>query len=180
MAGMSVTSINAKGDNRMTPPREFLFELGRITYHFQSLESAFFLLGSTLITRDQKIGQICLSRISFSQLCTILLNLYRHKVNNQESIETLQSIITRASNLEEKRNTLIHSIYLSDKEDTDGVVTRAKVSVKRRGFTTHFEDMTEEDIRLVANDISSLFNEFLQFLKEIHDSGLVILPVVDV
>ena len=163
----------------MNPTKGFLSELGRVTYHFQALETGFLFLTATLINEDQRIGQICLARNSFSQLCTVLINLFRHKVDDEILQDKLKAIVSRASELEQERNTLIHSIYLSDKIDEEGIITRAKLILKRNSFRTQFQDITDSDIREVSDRISSLFNDYLAFLSDINQSGVVNLPSID-
>ncbi len=160
----------------MTLDKVFLSELGRVTYHFQHLEIAFVFLTTSLINEDQKIGQICLSKQSFKQLCTKMENLFRYKIDDEASIENLADMVKRARKLEVKRNTLIHSFYLSDKLEAEGNITRAKFLINRKRFRTDFQDVTAEDIREVSDHLASLFNEFLEFLSEVHRTGLVRLP----
>jgi len=162
----------------MLSSRDFLYELGRISYYFQLIEGAFYLLANCLISSDHKIGQILLSRLSFSHLCTVLVNLFRYQVADKKVVDELEEIIKAASDLEESRNSIIHSVYLPSEDESQHIVTRFKVILKRTGIKTHSHEMDAADIRVVADQMAELFERILQFLGMVDEQGLVAFPEV--
>ena len=69
----------------MTEISDYLIHLGGISYYFQILESALALLFSSLINKDQKIGQSIISQLSFHRMLTVLDSIFRHKIEDDPS-----------------------------------------------------------------------------------------------
>jgi hypothetical protein len=91
---------------------EMLRALGRVTVNFQLTEMMLNMLTWMLISEDARIGKIITSNLSFSRVCDVFLSIVRLKADGQDELITeVEGLIKKASELEQERNTLVHSCY---------------------------------------------------------------------
>jgi hypothetical protein len=81
----------------------------------------------------------------------------------------LRQFMKRASDLEEKRNQIAHSVWAAgDKPDT---VTRIKRTAKERhGIRFQFSNVGESDLMKVADDVKVLAEEIQRFWIRLVES----------
>lgn len=155
----------------------FLKALGRISANFQALEMYIAAFTWSLISSDQNVGQIVTSQISFSRLCDLLSSLFRHKVKSPDLIEELDGILQRASEAEQQRNTIIHSAWLTDEEDTDKSPSRFKITSKRKkGFDIQVEDTDADKLNEIADLLRDVAKEIIPFMSRVKERGYIDFP----
>ena len=93
---------------------EFLKALGRVCVNFQALEMDIAWLVWILNNPDTTLGQIMTSQVSFKALLAVSSSLFRYRVTNDSLGERLAELLKRASDVEQRRNTLINSIWFAD------------------------------------------------------------------
>jgi hypothetical protein len=87
----------------------FLLALGRVTANFSILEGEITFFTCSLISRDQRLGQIITAELSFRARVALLSAAFRHRVQDQTLIDELEALLDRAHHVEEKRNIPLHS-----------------------------------------------------------------------
>ena len=98
-----------------TIPDKHLRAIGLITVNFSHLETyiemgIWKLLG---YEREQDVGKIITSELSFNNKVTLLKSLHDHLCDNEESKKELKEIIRHTVKVETERNKIIHSVYRS-------------------------------------------------------------------
>jgi hypothetical protein len=82
----------------------------------------------------------------------------------------LENLISRICEIEQKRNTILHSIWISDKND-DTKATRYKITAKRKkGLQNSIETLTPEELNDIANNFDKVRLEFSNFMSPIEKS----------
>jgi hypothetical protein len=143
-------------------PEPVLARIGDITVSFALLESLIQLLAGFLLRQEQRIGQIVTAELSFRNLRALTLSLYRERHGEDDEYETLRALMRRASDLEDLRNQITHSIWATG--DTAETVTRLKMTAKeKRGLHFDFENVSADDLGEVANEIMQLAHDVQEF-----------------
>jgi len=151
--------------------------IGRVTANFQMLEAAIMMTTGALISPDAKVGQIVTSQLSFDRLCTTLDGLIRHRVPDPELHSSLTAALTKASDAEQRRNTILHSIYLGPEEPGRPGATRAKITVRRgKGLKRDMTPVDAASIDKVAGEILEAWDEFVKIMTALESRGLVTFP----
>jgi hypothetical protein len=145
-------------------PPEHLTQLGDITVSFALLESALKYIVWSLISNDQMIGQIITAEIPFKSIRALAISLYIHKKgkDNQGYIK-LKELMSLASNIEERRNQIIHSVWGAGKDVNH--ITRIKTSAKEsKGLQHNFEEISIEYLKKFSNEIKQVAENLNNFL----------------
>lgn len=150
-------------------------ELGRVVVNFQALETFLAFHTWYLIPTDQKTGAIITSLLSFDRLLTVFHLLMKEKVGHVPTLsEELETVSRRAAELEQQRNTLMHSAWASDES---GNVRRLKWTASRRkGLVTHTPETSVEEIRRIADDLGKIGSRLGVFAEAAREAGLVSFP----
>jgi hypothetical protein len=139
--------------------------LGRVTVNFQFLESNLSIATWTLISTDQRIGQIVTQNLSFSKLCVVFSALVTHRAKNPTAVEEVQQLMKKASELEQRRNAFMHSSWATSEGRPDAGSVRLKSSMDRKkGWKLNAEELTPEAINHVADDMTELVNALLNWI----------------
>jgi len=156
---------------------KYFTEIGSLTYYFQSMEVALALLLSSLISEDQKIGQIVSSQLSFNRLCNVLDALFRHKITDSDLVNEFEVLLSRVSKAEETRNRMLHSFYLVGEEEGEKSLTRAKITSKRgKGLKIQIEDLSIDELSSLTDEVGATFKEIVDFIARLSESGHVDIP----
>jgi hypothetical protein len=150
-------------------------QLGRVVVNFQVLETFLAFHTWHLIPTDPKTGAIITSQLSFDRLLTVFHLLMKEKVAHVPALaEQLAALSSRAAELEQQRNTLMHSAWASDES---GNVSRLKWSASRRkGLNIQAPDTSIDEIRGVADDLRDLGSRIGVFAEDVRQAGLISFP----
>ena len=141
---------------------DHLKQLGRITVNFQLIETVFsFLLWQLNDPKDQRKGQILTSRMSFSRICDVLVSLAKYVLSDDERAGRIKEFVRQASQLEQKRNSVIHSAWTSGVEG-DVSVRFKYVTSRRKGFQVISERTTPDDLKNIADEAKEIGDRFLR------------------
>lgn len=125
--------------------------IGRITVSFAYFENEIVFFISHLF-HNLDLGSAITAPLSFKNRIDVLDALFRLYVEDETSRNRLKELLGRAAEAEERRNSLIHSIWLND--HVSGDVTRIKDKVKRgRGLEHQFESVSLDDLNAIADSI---------------------------
>ncbi len=150
---------------------DHLKQLGRVTVNFQLMEVYIsFFLWALVDSEDQGKGQILTSKMPFSRICDVALALMKRKFadNHVDVVRRIEQHIKKASQLEQDRNTMLHSVWaVGTAEDPS---TRLKYIISRRkGFEVVVEQVSPGDIQSIADDMKKLSEEFLKDILIVLD-----------
>ena len=141
---------------------DHLKQLGRITVNFQLIELQFaFVLWLLIDENDQRKGQIITSQMSFSKICDVLMSFVKHKIPNEKSVEKLEEYVKRASQLEQKRNSVIHSSWTTGGEDDISIRFKYATS-RKKGLQVISEKITPGNLKDIADEAQEITNGFLK------------------
>lgn len=105
--------------------------------HFQLMEIAHAVIGL-----DRPWEQAITAELSISQLRSIISSVYRERYGADDDFTRLDRLIIRSENLEQRRNSITHSLWTVGKSLTQ--TSRLKIKGKQRHGLKHVvEDMTE-------------------------------------
>ena len=144
-------------DATMSVSNEILLALGRVTVNFQFLESSLSIATWTLISSDQRVGQIVTCGLSFNKLCDVFSALVQHRTTKIKVVKEVFELIKQASELEQKRNAFMHSSWATSQGRPDAGSVRIKSSMNRKkGWLLQAQDLTPEAINRVADEMGTL------------------------
>lgn len=128
---------------------------------------------------DQTTGQIVTSQLSFARLLTVLQALFEVRVDDQELLAEMNVLVRRASVLEQERNTVVHSAWLSPPDDDPTApVMRLKFNTRRgRGLQTQRVEETPDGLNGISDRMESLVAELGSFMGGVRDHGYIDYPV---
>lgn len=152
---------------------DFCVALGRVTANFSLLEEELKIMATALINpKDQQLGEIITAEIPFRGVVGLVSALFAHRCDDVTQRRVLDDILTRAMQVEARRNAMIHSEWLSapGPEERIRIKTTAK---KKTGLQHHTETMKAADISAIADQASELASEVLGFLAAVKIMRLV-------
>ena len=164
MSRQSVTS-------RLSPPvsDEHLRLIGLITVNFSWLETVISMGIWKLLgyERQQDIGNIVTSELSFRNLMALLSALSMYKLSNAKTNAELKKLLKKSAQAEEKRNLIMHSLYATREgpEDVIRMKTTAKVY---KGLKYHRERLTIDELSEIADFVAAVAFEFLEFVMSLQ------------
>jgi hypothetical protein len=146
--------------------------LGRITAAFQLLEMRLGLWVSELIGKDQTVGFIITSQLSFKRLCAVLAALFRHKVKAEDAREKMTLLLRRAVRIEEKRNAFVHSTWSDPVQESKSI--RCKIFLSKKATSSvQLEPLVHGEMDAVAESIGQLIRDVQTFSEEVKTKRLV-------
>ncbi len=157
-------------------PDQHLRSIGDITVSFALLESIIQSLVGSMLNDPQRIGQIITAELSFKNLRALMISLYIERHGREDSdFEELKGLMTRAGQIEDKRNQITHSIWGAGK-DAD-TITRIKTTAKEKhGIRFCFEDVSygylsdfATEIKVLAGEIQTYWIHLVEKGKAIND-----------
>jgi hypothetical protein len=154
--------------------------LGRVVIQQQSLEVYLSLYAWCLIAAGSEVGQAVTAPLSFRLLCNLFLELAAIRILDQKLVGRIGEVITRIRQLEQRRNTFIHSVYTQP--DEAGHVYRLKMS--KRPSTTKSPSapsqdvpQSDDEIRALAVEIGEARDVLSGLMMEAHTAGYISLPL---
>jgi hypothetical protein len=143
-------------------PAEFLEALGAVAVNFGALEnslssSIWMLLGGGAAEGEERY-QIVTAQMSLKNLVWTFESLYRQQFGT-ENESALKDLRARTFSAEQKRNTLIHSLWV---EGNAGTALRLKL-LARGEYKLAAEQHTKDELIEVANELAQLTYDVTKF-----------------
>jgi hypothetical protein len=149
----------------MSIPDSHLKSIGRLAVNFQFIEAVLTLYVCELISPDQAIGQIVATQLPFARLCTVVRALFEHKYEDTVVRSKLSELLSRAGQLEGKRNQYFHSAWGVDE---NGSTMRIKMKVSRTGkLSASTPNVAEAELEKVNRDLRECAKALVQLGSEI-------------
>ena len=148
---------------------EFLVEIGRITAHFALLERDLIELTHKLLGIPENIARTITSELSFRGLQQLAASLLKERLPAQST--AFEPILKKVSACEEKRNAVAHSLWGAGITKRDGqyIAIRTKYTSKqKKGLNFVREEMSTQDLRKIANEISIAAFDVEQFSNSLQ------------
>jgi len=142
---------------------EAMQAIGLVAARFSLLELTVSALIWNLIETPQRVGRLVTGRLSFSQLLTLLQVLNNETVEDEDYRGRIEKVIRRAREVNDRRNEIIHSLWVFSDETVS--ITRLKLAVTAKKFDFQTEDLTAKQLRTFATRIKKLSNDFIQLLS---------------
>ena len=132
---------------------EYLKHIGDITVSFSILEETLkFFVGGLI--HDWPVTQIITAQLPFRNIRTLLVSLYIERHGKDDDFKTLRKYIIKCGKIEEKRNQIIHSIWLAGDDIT--TVGRMKATAgEKHGWQVQYTNETAQAFQEFANEIKS-------------------------
>ena len=140
--------------------------IGRITTWSTELEYILEVMTGSLINDYQCYARVITTELSFNGVISLLLSLYRQRYGEDLQFNRLQELLNKANVAQEKRNSIVHSIWRS--AGTPDKITRIKSTAKaKRGFSTQIENWSFDQFNDLVADFRTLINELNDLLDEL-------------
>ena len=138
----------------MSIPDSHLKSIGKLAVNFQFIETVLVFYLCNLINPNQAVGHIVATQLPFGRLCIVVRALFEIRYTEKELRERLSDLLTKAGQLEEKRNQYFHSVWGVD--DDSGSPMRIKMKVSRSGkLTTASPNVNDSEL----NDVNEALRE---------------------
>ncbi len=131
---------------------EFTSAVGKLTLNFAHLEFIFTLFAGMQMRSGYPINELVLSEFSFRQLINVSVGIYKLYEPSKEEYAEFQSIVKRATHLEQQRNTITHSFY-GTHEKTKSIVRYKNVTRAKSGYKKQREEITAASVLAIAMEI---------------------------
>jgi hypothetical protein len=137
--------------------------IGKVSNYYSGLESYISSLIWVLIGAGQGVGEIITSELSFPRLITLLRCLFRYRKSDPMEIEKLNSILTRATDIELRRNRVIHSMWAVSTQSND--LLRVKTTARSKtGLKYHFDRTNFDELKKLTDDIVYTISDLSKIL----------------
>lgn len=148
-------------------------EIGGLVVRFGSLEGLVATGVGMLVNADQKIGLIITSKLGFDQRLAILDALVRAKSDVKEVIEALEKLSARLRTLQQKRNEIVHAMWIQRKDGTDApYLYRYNARLRKGAAVQNVEKVTPDEIGDIAEEAGVAFHQTCAFLVDLVERGL--------
>lgn len=150
--------------------------LGDLTIAFQNLEHELTEVFANLSNpNDPVIALIIASKTSFSNLLSILNAICRYRTNDSEVLALVDSILSEANELEQRRNTYTHSFYdvrmiAGDQVEYERIKKRLN---KSKGYSPDYETYDPLKVHEVAKKMYELAGRVTQFTEILEAKGII-------
>ena len=117
-----------------------------------------------LIGPEQHIGQMVTAGMSFPRQLDLLTSLFRHRFPDPLLLQSLDALTKRISELEQKRNTVLHSSWVLQSSDPNEA-TRFKITANRKKGLHHAKEVTRpEELDAIADGFQQVLMDFTHFM----------------
>lgn len=156
--------------------------IGKITVAFAELESwlSSFIWALIVPFSEQHIGQMVTAEMSFSRKLDLLVSLFQYRCKDASKRDQLKGIVVRLSNLEQRRNTVQHSLWIRQSSDP-AEATRLKITSKRKHGLSHAKEVvTSQPLECLVQDLQIAVSELSSFMVLFlaNDAQFIIQPDV--
>jgi len=137
--------------------------IGLVTVNFSMLEGNLKFFIWTLISHEQRIGQIITANLAFRQLIDLFGSLYRFHVKDEVLLTEFEQLRKSLEEANDRRNNLIHSQWAAG--DKPGKSTKFKIVARaKQGVIHKFDSISIEDITALADFIAHAAHDIQELL----------------
>ena len=150
----------------MSVSDEHCLAIGKISVTFAQLESwlSSFIWALIGPYSDQHVGQIVTAEMSFSRKLDLLVSLFIYRSKDETERGKLKALVARLSELEQKRNTVQHSLWIRQSSDPSEA-TRLKITAKRKHGLSHAKEVvTSQPLENLTTELQVAVSDFSSFM----------------
>ena len=154
----------------MSVSDEHCLAIGKTTVAFAELESwlSSFIWALIGPFSEQHVGQMVTAEMSFARKLDLLVSVFQYRCKDEVERKQLEVLVARLSDLEQKRNTVQHSLWIRQSSDP-AEATRLKITAKRKRGLSHAKEVVTShslaaltrDLQLAVSDLASFMTTFL-------------------
>ena len=133
-----------RGSVALTSWVQAMQQLGEYVVGFQELEATMNSCISALVSRDKHVGQVLTAQMSFRSKLDVLVSLLLYRLGTTRLPASLADVIKEIGDCEQRRNTLVHSLWDIHLKDPE-FVKRVKVRCSRRSGLARSEELVLPD-----------------------------------
>ena len=146
---------------------DFLSALGRLVIECSAFEDE--LAGLIVLLLDlngpEDSGSILVSEMSLDQRISVVMSLYRKRIDNYAKCDKLSDLLTRyREKLYRDRNLYVHSYWYLPTFGVSAMVRRDKS--RKTGFTRELRPISPDDIRQLADKVENARQELSDISME--------------
>ena len=146
-------------------PDEHLKAIGSIVVSFASLENAVEIAIWALMEIDSTKGAIVTSEMSFKNMLALFSSLYLNKTNAPAEVEEMKELVKRSTQIEDRRNAIVHSLWGVRYYKHGQIVVRMKTTAKiSKGLKRQDEELTVEALESIYEEIIAVIDAWTKFL----------------
>lgn len=162
----------------MSVSEEHCLAIGRITVAFSELDSwlSSFIWALIGPFDEQHLGQIVTAELSFRQKIDLLAALFKYRCKDIAKQLELRALLTKIAELEQKRNTIQHSLWIRQSENAEEVI-RLKITAKRKNGLIHSKkvvtvEQLDEIFKKLKEATSNLSSFHVNFFIELKENSV--------
>jgi hypothetical protein len=152
--------------------------LGSLCMDFQGLENRLLGLFSAITDKaDARVGAIIGSQLSFRKLCHVVDAICRYRIQDKDALQALSDVIGKCLQMEQERNTYIHSYYETIFLGGEGsaVFDRFKQKIKLgKGYSAHHEEHDITKLHSLSTEMNILCERIDDFVDHLREIGIVL------
>jgi hypothetical protein len=138
--------------------------IGRISVMFSDVETWTSCFIWHLIGPEQLVGQMVTAGMSFNRQVDLLTSLFRFRFPEESLRAELETHTKRLSELEQHRNSIMHSTWLRESLDPNQA-TRFKITTNRKkGLAQRKEVYTTTELDDLADDLHVVIGDLSDFM----------------
>ena len=138
--------------------------IGKISVAFAEIESWVGFFVWALIGPEQHIGQMVTAEMSFSRQLDLLSSLFQYRCDDPEKLDDLKALILRLTELEQQRNTVLHSLWIRQSSNPSEAA-RLKITAKRKKGLAHSKEVVKpKQLEAIAGNLQVALSDFSSFM----------------
>jgi len=158
----AMSSVVSK--KQLLPHPELSTAVGHVVRQCSNLEGLLSIFIGDLIGAGKEIGQIITAGLSFKALSSLLSLLFRHRVNNNTTIDKLDKLLQRAQAMQDRRNQIVHATWTA--HDQPNVFSRMKMARGAKGLRRDHEMLDLDKLETEIEKMQTIVNDLALFLFE--------------
>jgi hypothetical protein len=158
--------LGIEGDKFVSISDEHCLAIGKITVSFAELESwlSSFIWALIGPFEEQHVGQMITAEMSFSRKLDLLVSLFQYRCKDSQAHMQIKELVTQLANLEQQRNTIQHSLWITQSSDP-AEATRLKITAKRRHGLSHAKEvLTSQPLESLVHELQKATSELSTFM----------------
>ncbi len=125
---------------------EAMQQLGEYVVGFQELDATLGACISALVSSDKQVGRMVTAELSSRAKLNVFVSLALHRLCANQLPRSLDVVVKEIEDCEQRRNSLIHSLWDYHPKDPDLVKRVKQRCSRRKGFERSEEFILPEDL----------------------------------
>lgn len=121
---------------------------------------------------------ICNEYFPFGRLLSLYRSLFEYKIKDEKALKLFNNLIELCKIVAERRNTLLHSIYIPDIQlhQKSNEVTTETISIKFKKDKHIAEILSEDFFEQITSKIENAVRLQIELRQYLNDKGFLVIP----